>query len=682
MQIPGSKDKAAGGRALKTRFWGFGPALVLLGLIALLQLTLLGRDAFREIPRVISDLGQPAIWRSAKYSQGRRFAQYIQFLDRKIPMEMRVALPPDGVGPRAISTTPMMQFFLLPRRVINCTNPKCLASLSLENTAVLVVGGFPDPDILAQGQPEMFDSDWGVLLPSESTPGNPYPNQGYRRAIEMLGDLFLAFAWLNALALAGFLFVRQALPPSWGAGRWALGYGLGLAMLSFALALASLIGIPLSSETVLALTVLLLIAGWIEMVIRNRRAGRTTRLREAFKTSRVSFRPHLWTIAFLALAGLAAFLAIGKGYHATDELVLWGIKGYGIAADGTIQWVTQWGTNTVAYPLHIPLSIAASRWLLSEALPAAKLIFPAYAFALSLLLYEVLRQFGLRQSLAGLAALAAITAPLIFRHATMAYANLPLSFYLLAAVALLTQALASNGMRPAPGIMLLSGGMFAAAAWTRPEGLALAWVMIVVVGIAGRIRRALPGWRSLGLLIAPLLAYSAFWLWLKSFAYARPLGRSGLTEAAVEQIMSGNFHVSEALYIGRSMWTGLFDLQTWGGFGFLALLAFLAPMIYLMSHRLRAPKDQRSPAEKTAPFAGFLMALCGWAYLLAIGGIYYLTSYDSVHDISWWVSTGLVRMLMPGLLLCWVGGIAIWNSLSAPQAGALNPHSSVEPHTS
>ena len=40
-------------------------------------------------------------------------------------------------------------------------------------------------------------------------------------------------------------------------------------------------------------------------------------------------------------------------------------------------------------------------------------------------------------------------------------------------------------------------------------------------------------------------------------------------------------------------------------------------------------------------------------------GIYYLASYDSVHDISWWVNTGLDRMLFPGLLLLWVGGISM-----------------------
>ena len=52
------------------------------------------------------------------------------------------------------------------------------------------------------------------------------------------------------------------------------------------------------------------------------------------------------------------------------------------------------------------------------------------------------------------------------------------------------------------------------------------------------------------------------------------------------------------------------------------------------------------------------MSLCGWIYLLAIAGMYYLASYDTAHDISWWVSTGLDRMLMPGLLLAWAGGVA------------------------
>jgi hypothetical protein len=37
--------------------------------------------------------------------------------------------------------------------------------------------------------------------------------------------------------------------------------------------------------------------------------------------------------------------------------------------------------------------------------------------------------------------------------------------------------------------------------------------------------------------------------------------------------------------------------------------------------------------------------------------MYYVASFDTNHDVSWWVSTGLERMLFPGLLLLWLGGI-------------------------
>ena len=37
--------------------------------------------------------------------------------------------------------------------------------------------------------------------------------------------------------------------------------------------------------------------------------------------------------------------------------------------------------------------------------------------------------------------------------------------------------------------------------------------------------------------------------------------------------------------------------------------------------------------------------------------MYYLTSYDNVHDISWWINTGLDRMLMPCIVLWLAWGV-------------------------
>jgi hypothetical protein len=231
-------------------------------------------------------------------------------------------------------------------------------------------------------------------------------------------DFLLATAWLATLALAGFLLVRPLLSPSWGAARLALGYGLGLALLTFLLALASLAGLPLGSETVLAITLLLLGSNRGELLWSGEAIGLPDEWPRGKPRSK-TFRPDPWPGIFVLLALLAAFFSFGQGFHATDELILWGVKGYGIATDGAIRSVTQWGTNTVAYPLHIPLGIAASSLLLGQALPAAKLIFPAYALAL-LCCHEARGSPAAHDSAPALAAIP----PLVFQHGTLAYANL------------------------------------------------------------------------------------------------------------------------------------------------------------------------------------------------------------------------------------------------------------------
>jgi hypothetical protein len=183
------------------------------------------------------------------------------------------------------------------------------------------------------------------------------------------------------------------------------------------------------------------------------------------------------------------------------------------------------------------------------------------------------------------------------------------------------------------------------------------------------IQRVRIGWRHLAWLITPLLVYSAFWLWLKSEVYNRPLGRADLAGTAVEQILSGNLHLPEALYILRSFLASLLDIESWGLLGVLTLLTLIALLLVAGLRRLpRSMSEDKNTRMATAP-AAFILALCGWVYLLAIAGMYYLTSYDTAHDISWWVSTGLDRMLIPGLLLAWAGGLA-WMQVLMPGLAA------------
>jgi hypothetical protein len=65
-------------------------------------------------------IGQSGQWRSAYFFQGGQFADFIKFIHLNTPENARVVLPPRDSGPSALSTTPLMQFFLAPRQVINC----------------------------------------------------------------------------------------------------------------------------------------------------------------------------------------------------------------------------------------------------------------------------------------------------------------------------------------------------------------------------------------------------------------------------------------------------------------------------------------------------------------------------------------------------------------------------------
>ncbi|GAG12673.1 unnamed protein product, partial [marine sediment metagenome] len=116
---------------------------LLLAVGVLFQAGYLLRNASLDLERIARSIGQTALWRGAKFNQGQRFANYVQFLHQNVPEDGRVVLPPAGVGPRALGFTPFMQFFLAPREVINCSDFDCLRDLSREDTYILVVGEFP-----------------------------------------------------------------------------------------------------------------------------------------------------------------------------------------------------------------------------------------------------------------------------------------------------------------------------------------------------------------------------------------------------------------------------------------------------------------------------------------------------------------------------------------------------------
>jgi hypothetical protein len=308
-----------------------------------------------------------------------------------------------------------------------------------------------------------------------------------------------------------------------------------------------------------------------------------------------------------------------------------------------------WGTNTVAYPLHMPILIASSRLLSFENLPGSKFLFSGYFLGLMLFFYKALLRGEVKRYIAGLGTLLIASAPIITRHSIIAYANLVMSFYLVFAILLLTHSLVSKEIIKLNGAPFLAGTLFVAAAWTRPEGLVLSLLSIIcIIGITLIKRWNKFPRRYLILLLSPIAIYGIFWFVINKIIYTRPVASSGLAKVALSQIAGGNLNIGAAVYVIRSYFSNLLTFNTWGILGVLMIIVIISAAL------LRNTQNRFF----------YLVLLCGVLMTLSTFGMYYLSAYDNSHDISWWVSTGLDRMIFPGIFLLWFGGIGALASSS------------------
>jgi hypothetical protein len=375
------------------------------------------------------------------------------------------------------------------------------------------------------------------------------------------------------------------------------------------------------------------------VVCRRRRiSGGSTSQSDIFRTPQFD----IWQAALLGLGFLSVLISVGKGYHVTDGIQLWGVKGFRIAYSGSLATVTQWGTNTAQYPLNVPIMIASLQVMFDEILPASKMIFSGFYTTLMLVIYSTLVRSNLRRSTAGLATLLLATVPFVFRHSTIGYANMALSYYVVSAVILLAGSLKSPELGESDGTLLLSGLFFAGAAWTRPEGLLMSFFVSGLILIVAFLKRDIHlSLRHTILLLMPIGVYTVFWLFLKGVIYTQQFG-SDLVTPALAQLSHGNLHIAETLFIMHSIFSQLMIIKFWGVVGIGIIVALILSMVPLLWRK-----------------SLWIVFVSGLAYMLAILGFYYLASFDTVHDISWWVNTGLMRMMLPAFILLWLGGIGL-----------------------
>ncbi|MGB9639888.1 MAG: hypothetical protein ACPL4H_03190 [Anaerolineales bacterium] len=617
----------------------------LFGLAVLINLSSLTINTARDLKRLYHIGSQEVIWREVAFQEGERAANYIRFLRAHLPEASEIIFPTLADDPsRPIFSTPALQFYLLPRMVRNCLTMDCVWQ-ALGEKPVLYFNDIQRNAFLKGAVKAVaFDAHWGVILPNTSTWSVNRVDFGAAQT-SLLREFFVFLLGVLGLTFFGSQFVSLFLNDS-GLENIVLGYGLGLAGFSSLAASLSIWFGSISQITLIGVFILLICLGGLWFYLKPK-----TRKELPVKSLLTSFNP--WIFVYLLLTILAAILAVGKGYTAADEIQIWGLKGYGIALTGQVQSVTQWGTNTSAYPLNIPLLIASVKLIPGDLIPSAKLIFSLYYLCVLLVWDGNLKRVGVSRLWRGILTLLIGSTPLVFRHATLAYANLPFTFYLLSGGILLldgaqnihltsntrseNHSAKTNINKIRLGVLLLLAG-----AWTRPEGIILAMIIIglgLVILLSKRAVLTAKTWITLSI---PIIMYGFFWWTIRSRIYPNPMKDEEILRIALNQIGYTKLHLSQALYLLTQSFLRLWRLDIWGASG-IALMVLIGFWLFSINKQ------------------GIMLNLyflSGLLITLTIIGIYFILSFDPKHDLSWWINTGFDRMSLPGLLFLFYGLIS------------------------
>ncbi len=438
---------------------------------------------------------------------------------------------------------------------------------------------------------------------------------------------------LVAFFLLGFLVLR-IFRENTGVSE-VLGYAfpLGGGILSFVLFIISWIGFRLDAFSI-ALTYLCLSSIGIGFLqLRHKPVDdRRSQVENGQPAIRASGR--LAIAVFFGLALIAGYLSVMRAYSSWDAIGIWGVKGYAIAREGTIQAAGEWGSHGLSYPLNIPLQIALFRIFGGDPLPGSKLIFTGYYLSLAIGIYAFLRaEVGTVPAFLG--AMLVGTTPIIFEHATIGYANLPFTTYLvLGLVAVMESTKFRDEKR-----QILGGLFLGLASWTRPEGVFL--IVPILAVLYWRIRSlhpvGRPGQRTW---VFPAVLLIAAWQ-----AFTVMNGSQGLLgevlRSAWASLQRGDFHLEAVYWTARFAVRQLIEPKVWG------LILPVGVLVLIASWRQVFSRENDALWFLVLPAA--IAGLSLFAY-------YYLMSFE--QDIQYLLGTSANRLFMPVWVAAFIGLVA------------------------
>ena len=424
----------------------------------------------------------------------------------------------------------------------------------------------------------------------------------------------------------------------------AIGLGLGIASCTFFLALVLFDGRRVAAVGIDAVVLLVALIVW-------RRSG------AAAAASRKPFTPREGVLAVAVLVAAAAaatsFIAntLELPHGRWDAWATWNVRARFLADAGS-QWRGAFGPPAIhgGYPLLVP-STVARLWVYASTNDtiAPATVAAAYAAALVLLLYAALAALRTRtQGLVG--ALCLLGTPVFLRVVPWQYADVPLAFNLLAAVA----CFALYDRDPARGrpLLLWAGVAMGLAAWTKNEGQMLVVGVVIARGVLMLVQRRVD-LRSAGYFVAGLLPPGVIVFYFKTWLSPH-----------VPQFRRDRSMLSQLLDLGRYE-------AILRSFGFELLRGTLWVALGLVIYALLLGRSREQASRRSAASVAAILAFAGLAYFFT-----YLTARP---ELGWLLSYSMDRLqlqLWPSALLAvllYVASPAEREAAAPPSPPAMTP---------
>ena len=214
------------------------------------------------------------------------------------------------------------------------------------------------------------------------------------------------------------------------------------------------------------------------------------------------------------------------------------------------------------------------------------------------------------------------------RYASSQCADIPLAFYVLATVALITRAFETPSERLP---WLLAGVSAGLAAWTKNEGMLFLVTCFAVVAIRSFCVADRDGWKYLGSLVAGASPMLLAVMLLKSITPGNDLVQAATLQSLLDAI--GNETRLNAVFarIGRELW--------FGGASTIGVLPLVAAFTAVAGVRTNS---------NPGPLIG--LATSG-LLIVGYGAFYVMTP----HNLAWHMNTSLDRVMLhafPALVWC------------------------------